>query len=68
MPKSNSPIKPDSKSPGYSIGREGIEKLNQVEGIRQSAESRRMFEEFDRQGLTSEQRRRAIIARHARKT
>lgn len=67
MPKSTSPAKTSSKPKGFSIGRQGIDKLNQVEGIRQSAESKRMFEEFDRRGMTFEQRRQAIIAKHTRK-
>ena len=68
MPESNSPSKSGGKPQGFSIGRHGIDKLNQVEGIKQSEGSKRMFEEFDRREMTPEQRRQAIIAKHTRKS
>jgi hypothetical protein len=57
----------NSKRGGFVLGRARFEKISAVEGIKKSAESRRMFEEFDRQGLTPEQRRKAIFEKYARK-
>lgn len=51
----------------FSVGRDGIVKLNQVEGLTPSKSSERMFEDFDRRGLSAESRRRAIVEKHARK-
>lgn len=51
----------------FTLGRAGITKLNTLEGIEQSADSKRMFEEFDRLGLTFAQRREAIIALHSKR-
>ena len=56
-----------SKARSFVISRDGMDKINAVEGITRSAESRRMFSEFDRQRLPFEQRRRALIAAHAKK-
>lgn len=50
-----------------TIGLAGFEKISAIEGVRLSPESRRMFAEFDRQGLSADERRKAIVARHARK-
>ena len=50
----------------FTIGAEGMEKLNAVEGIELSQSSRKMFAEFERTGASAEERRRAIVARHAR--
>jgi len=49
------------------LGLAGFIKISAIEGVRLSSESRRMFEEFDRKGLTAEQRRRAIAEKHAKK-
>ena len=56
-----------SKTSRFVLGRARFEKISAVEGIKKSPESRRMFEEFDRQGLTPEQRRKAIFEKYARK-
>ncbi|MDQ6436148.1 hypothetical protein RB623_18985 [Mesorhizobium sp. LHD-90] len=53
---------------GFKVGPEGMVKLNAIEGIFQSSESRKMFAEFERSGASPEERRRAIVARHARKS
>jgi hypothetical protein len=45
---------------------EEFAKISEVEGIRLSEEMREAFAEFDRQGLSDEERRRAIISRHRR--
>jgi len=44
----------------FVIGREAFARFSEVEGIVDSEESRRMFAEFDRLGLSSAQRRKAI--------
>jgi len=49
-----------------AIGRERFAKISAVEGIVLSKEARELFEDFDRRGLTPEQRRKEIIARHKR--
>jgi hypothetical protein len=46
---------------GEVIGLARFEKISAVEGIRLSDEMKRTFAEFDRRGLTSAQRRRAIL-------
>ncbi|WP_341990183.1 hypothetical protein [Azorhizobium sp. AG788] len=51
-----------------AIGRARFEKISAVEGIRTSAATTRMFAEFDRKGLTAEERRRAIFEKHAKKS
>jgi hypothetical protein len=58
--------KPKSRKPrGFVLGRERFEKLSAVEGISKGPESRKMFAEFDRAGLTAEQRRKAILERYS---
>jgi hypothetical protein len=60
--------KPTSKKiTGFVLGRARLEKISAVEGIATSDATRRMFAEFDRKGLSAEQRRRVIFEKHARK-
>jgi len=56
-----------SKSAPFVLGRARFEKISAVEGRVTSDESRRMFEEFERLGLTPEQRRKAIFEKYAKK-
>jgi hypothetical protein len=56
------------KSSGFVLGRARFEKISAVEGIKTSPASRRMFAEFDRKGLTPEQRRKAIFEKYAKKS
>lgn len=58
---------PQKKTGSFVLGRARFEAISAVEGIRKTAESRRMFDDFDRKGLTAEQRRRAIFEKYARK-
>lgn len=51
-----------------TLGLAGFAKISAIEGVRLSSESRRMFEEFDRKGMNAEQRRKAIAAKHAKKS
>lgn len=46
------------------LGLHAFKKISAVEGVRLSPESERMFAEFDRQGLSAEERRLAIIEKH----
>jgi hypothetical protein len=46
---------------GLILGRAVAEKLNAVEGIALTPEIHRAFAEFDRLGLTAEQRRRRLM-------
>jgi hypothetical protein len=57
----------DSRSDKFVIGRQGMEKLNAIEGIRLSQSSRQMFADFERSGANTEERRRVIVAKHAKK-
>ena len=51
-----------AKASGASaLGCETFAKISEVEGIRLSDEAKRAFAEFDAQGLSHEERRRAII-------
>lgn len=45
----------------FTIGRDTFEKISAVEGISPSSEARERTAEFERKGLASENRRRAII-------
>jgi hypothetical protein len=60
MPKR--PATPPSR--GFTIGRAAFDRTSAVEGLRRDAASEDMFADFDRRGLSAEERRRAIQARH----
>lgn len=49
------------------LGRVAFDKISAVEGIRLSPASERQFAEFDRLGLSAEERRRLLIEKHERK-
>jgi hypothetical protein len=57
----------ENRNGGFTLGWQGINKLNAVEGIRLSRTSREMFAEFERLGTTAQERRRVIVARHSKK-
>lgn len=57
----------DGRTGRFTIGARGMEKLNAIEGISLSRVSRAMFSDFDSRDLSPEERREAIIARHAGK-
>lgn len=57
----------DSRSGKFLAGRETMTKLNEMEGIRQSASSRAMFADFDRKRVPHDERRKAIVAKHSKK-
>ena len=58
---------PASGRKGFILGLENFETISSVEGIRLSAELKRDFREFDRQGLSAAERRRAIRTKYGRK-
>jgi hypothetical protein len=58
---------PHRKQPGLTLGLAGFSKISAVEGIVLPSESQSMFAEFDRNGLSPEERRRAILQKHARR-
>jgi len=57
----------DSRTGQFTVGWQGMSKLNAVEGIRLSRASRDMFADFERRGANAEERRREIVAKHAKK-
>ena len=52
---------------GLTLGLEGFAWISAVEGIKLSQESLEMFAEFDRLGLSDEERRRFILEKHMNK-
>ena len=61
-----------TKSPGrssgtYTVGRHGFSKISAVEGIRPSRRVDEDFRKFDLQGLSPEERRRALAQKYGRK-
>ena len=65
MPAKQSSLSPNGRT--LTLGLAGFKKISAVEGVRLSAASKRMFADFEKRGLTAEQRRRAIAEKHARK-
>jgi hypothetical protein len=51
---------------GFKIGRESFAAISAIEGLHLTAEMERALREFDRKGLSPEERRRAIIAKHCK--
>ena len=58
--------KPHSPKAAYTLGRKGFAKISAVEGVRLSSEMEKRFEDFDRQDLSAEERRRAIARTFAK--
>jgi hypothetical protein len=54
------------KSDPFIIGLESFAKISAVEGLHLSAEMKRRFREFDREGLSAEARRQRIIAKYGK--
>lgn len=53
-------------SKGYIIGRRAFAKISAVEGIHLTAEMDADFREFDRQGLSADQRRKLIRQKYGK--
>ena len=51
----------------YVLGRGNFAKISAVEGIRLSRRADEDFQEFDRRGLSADERRHALTERFARK-
>ena len=50
----------------YSVGRRAFAKISEVGGIRLSEDAEAAFAEFDAQGLSADERRRAIMRQFKR--
>jgi hypothetical protein len=53
-------------SKGYIIGRSGFAKISAVEGVRMTATMDADFREFERQGLSADQRRKVISRKYGK--
>jgi len=51
----------------FVLGRDSFARISAVEGIRLTREMKRDLREFDRKGLSSAERRRAIMKKYGRK-
>jgi hypothetical protein len=56
-----------SGSKGFTIGRSGFAAISAVEGIRLSAEMQRDLRILDRDGVSSDERRRVIVSKYGKK-
>lgn len=54
------------KTGTHTIGRSGFAKISAVEGIRLTSDMEEMFRDFDRQGLSASERRKAIAKRYGK--
>ena len=54
-------IAPSPPSRGFVLGRERFARISAVEGIALTDEMRATLERFDREGLSADERRRAIL-------
>ena len=50
---------------GFTLGRDRFAQISAVEGIALTQEMRATLDHFDREGLSAEERRRAIVRRFA---
>jgi len=50
----------------FTLGRQGFAKISEVEGIRMSPTMAAEFHEFDRKGLSPEERRKIIAAKYGK--
>jgi len=60
-PKAKSPV-----SARYTVGRRSFAKISAVEGIRITSEMAEDLHEFDRKGLSGDDRRRAISRKYGK--
>lgn len=58
---------PRPASGTHTIGRRGFAKISAVEGIALSRDTEAEFQEFDRQGLSIAERRKALLRKYGRK-
>jgi len=64
--KSGSARRVTGKGAAFTIGLADFARISAVEGLRLSAEMKRMLREFDRQNLSAEERRRRIVAKYGK--
>jgi len=57
---------PKRNAKGYTIGRAGFAKISAVEGIRLTPAMTADFREFERKGLSPEERRKAIARKYGK--
>jgi hypothetical protein len=50
----------------FAVGRDSFKKISAVEGISTSRVAERTFREFDRRGLSADQRRDEIVSRYGK--
>ena len=65
--KLKSPRRQGSRA-SYIIGRDTFARISEAEGIRTSREQDEEFQRFDREGLSAEARRHAIVRKYSRKS
>lgn len=65
---SKKPVRPTPETSGFSFTLDEFEKISAVEGITFSAELKADFRAFDREGLSDEERRRAIAEKYGSKS
>lgn len=58
---------PKTLKAGLVLGLSGFAKISAVEGVRLKASSAKMFAKFEKDGLSPQQRRKAIQEKHAKK-
>jgi hypothetical protein len=66
MKDGKSATSPPGKRVAFTLGREGFDRVSLVEGISLSREMRRDFRDFDRRGLSDEERRDLIRKKYVR--
>ena len=57
---------PRRPSGAYTVGRDGFAKISAVEGIKASPSAEADLREFDQQGLSAAERRRALARKYGR--
>ena len=64
MARRSKPIPP---KPGFTLGREAFAKISAVEGIALTPGMKEDFRAFEREGLSAEERRAALVRKYGRK-
>lgn len=60
-------IPPKGAKTGLVLGLSAFAKISAVEGVRLKDSSAKMFADFEKDGLSPEERRKAILAKHAQR-
>jgi hypothetical protein len=64
--RQNGAKSPKRSSKSYTIGRSGFAKISAIEGIRMTVAMEKDFRDFERQGLSSDQRRKVISRKYGK--